>query len=527
MRPDAPVSLKLAYRRIITSMPRLSLKSRTKASLLAELDLEVARLRAWSARVGSRQLESWTAKKMVLPSATGLVVDEREAPKLQSRRRPQQHESTSTTAGGAALGRISPLGIVRSASYLTCLQPPLLPPPQRLLSTSAQRATASADRSSATGSVQQHSRVIEARTTFLKERISADASIDLEKVMADLRDLELLEKLRKRTVKTTTGFKDASRCLYPLWHEVDQGKKSTVTFAELQAALPPIYSIPWTHISERLLLGTNHKLDKLSEKEKAALLFLRVFNVGASRAASFVAAGARSLEDLEPLARQKKISLVRAHKIGLRHFDDIERLIPRSEMEAFEVALKTALRKADPLLECEVLGSYRRRASFSSDIDLVVRHKSFITKDDEETAAPLMRRIVEALDGEHLLDDENRLMYGSKKYALTPFLCRDWLAYPATSIIAESTFVSLPTIHTRSGDALLMKLLRHAAKKRGLCLNEYGLGEKNPNGFKPGTLRLVKDEREIFDLLGFPYLTPEERDYAVWRRRYERADSKT
>jgi hypothetical protein len=58
---------------------------------------------------------------------------------------------------------------------------------------------------------------------------------------------------------------------------VDQGKKSTVTFAELQAALPPIYSIPWTHISERLLLGTNQKLDKLSEKEKAALLFLRVF----------------------------------------------------------------------------------------------------------------------------------------------------------------------------------------------------------------------------------------------------------
>jgi DNA polymerase/3'-5' exonuclease PolX len=130
-------------------------------------------------------------------------------------------------------------------------------------------------------------------------------------------------------------------------------------------------------------------------------------------------------------------------------------------MEAFEVALKTALREADPLLECEVLGSYRRRASFSSDIDLVVRHKSFITKDDEETAAPLMRRIVEALDGEHLLDDENRLMYGSKKYAvamlhlsghmeLTPFLCRDWLAYPATSIIAESTFVSLPIIHTRT-----------------------------------------------------------------------------
>lgn len=88
-------------------------------------------------------------------------------------------------------------------------------------------------------------------------------------------------------------------------------------------------------------------------------------------------------------------------------------------MEAFEVALKTALRKADPLLECEILGSYRRRASFSSDIDLVVRHKTFVNKDDEETAAPLMRRIVEALEGERLLDDENRLMHGPKKYAVS------------------------------------------------------------------------------------------------------------
>lgn len=66
-------------------------------------------------------------------------------------------------------------------------------------------------------------------------------------------------------------------CLYPLWHDVDQGKRSTVTFGELQAALPPIYSVPWTHIAERLLFGTCTKLDKLSEKHKAALLLLRVF----------------------------------------------------------------------------------------------------------------------------------------------------------------------------------------------------------------------------------------------------------
>lgn len=90
-------------------------------------------------------------------------------------------------------------------------------------------------------------------------------------------------------------------------------------------------------------------------------------------------------------------------------------------MEAFDNALKSALRKADPLFECEVLGSYRRRAPFSSDVDLVVRHKTFIHKDDEDTATSLMRRIVAALEGEELLDDENRLMHGPKKYAVRYF----------------------------------------------------------------------------------------------------------
>ena len=46
--------------------------------------------------------------------------------------------------------------------------------------------------------------------------------------------------------------------------------------------------------------------------------------------------------------------------------------------------------------------------------------------------------------------------------------------------------------------------------RRGWCLNEYGMGEKfdkedeNPNGFRPGTLKVVKSEAEIFKLLGFP-----------------------
>lgn len=36
---------------------------------------------------------------------------------------------------------------------------------------------------------------------------------------------------------------------------------------------------------------------------------------------------------------------------------------------------------------------------------------------------------------------------------------------------------SLSYLFFISGDALLQKLLRHKAKKLGMCLNEYGMGE--------------------------------------------------
>ena len=37
---------------------------------------------------------------------------------------------------------------------------------------------------------------------------------------------------------------------------------------------------------------------------------------------------------------------------------------------------------------------------------------------------------------------------------------------------------------------------------------KYDPIDKNPNGFRPGTQQIVKNEREIFKLLGFPYVSP-------------------
>ncbi|GAA5871896.1 hypothetical protein JCM8547_003299 [Rhodosporidiobolus lusitaniae] len=373
-----------------------------------------------------------------------------------------------------------------------------------------------------------HSSVAERRALGLANKISADKEVDLRQIMDDLRDLELLDEFMKVKPKAATGYKDATRALYPLFHKLDEGEIKRVTFAQLQEALPPISTLPWTHIAERLTKGTNEKLAGLNAKSKAILLFMQVYSIGPTRAWKYADAGCKTLEDLERRQDSEKLKLTKAQKIGIRHREDIARLIPRSEMEKLKSALETALKAIDEQYECEILGSYRRGVDFSSDIDLVVRHPKFIDKDNDETGKPMIQGIVKYLEQKKLTDKEDQLMLGTKKYAGLIRLTRH--KHYRRIDIRLAPYHSYPYMLLGStGDSLLMKILRHVAKQKGMCLNEYGMGDKyaaedqNPNGFKPGTLRVVKSEQEIFDLLGLPYLKPEEREYKVWKSKYEKA----
>lgn len=88
-------------------------------------------------------------------------------------------------------------------------------------------------------------------------------------------------------------------------------------------------------------------------------------------------------------------------------------------MEALSTAVSSVLASFDPTLENEILGSYRRGVAFSSDIDMVVRHKSFVDGDDADASKEWMERIVEALGKEKLVKEENLLTNGVKKFSVS------------------------------------------------------------------------------------------------------------
>ncbi|GAA5871054.1 hypothetical protein JCM16303_001676 [Sporobolomyces ruberrimus] len=367
-----------------------------------------------------------------------------------------------------------------------------------------------------------------ARKNVLRARFPQDKKIDLLQIMNDLRDLELLELLKGVRPKSAVGFKDAHRALYPLYHRLDQKEIPHATFGDLDAALPELFSGAWTTIEQRLLEKRVAKLEALTKNEKAMLNLVALHSIGAKRAEVFVANGCKSAQDLLKADKKGTIKLSKAQKIGLVHREDFDRLIPREEMEKLKSALEDALKEVDPKFECEILGSYRRGVGFSSDIDLAVRHKSFTDKDDEETSKPLIDSIVARLEEEGLIERDNQLMLGPKKYAGLMKLPEH--RHYRRIDIRLAPYPSYPyMLLGTTGDALLMKLMRHTAKKKGWCLNEFGMGEKydaedeNPNGFRPGTMKIVKSEKEIFELLGFPFLRPEEREFSIWKGIFAKA----
>lgn len=230
---------------------------------------------------------------------------------------------------------------------------------------------------------------------------------------------------------------------------------------------------------------------------------------------------------------------------------DLNRLIPREELVELEKKIKKAVSAAGRGFQMEILGSYRRGSAFCSDVDLVIRHERYATKDQTDEGKELLGKIVDQLVEHGLVKPEHQLARGASKFmgfirlnAGSRFRRIDirlvpHASYPYTVRFAHTTpsastddLVDLQLLGG-SGDSLLMKFLRWKAKRMGWTLNEYGMGKKysavdaNPNGFKvsvaagswtlqvaltlsyalqPGTLKEVKDEQEIFQLLKLPYV---------------------
>jgi NAD-dependent DNA ligase len=246
--------------------------------------------------------------------------------------------------------------------------------------------------------------------------------------------------------------------------------------------------------------GTLELLER--ERTNPVNIFTDVYGIGPKRAKELVAEGVTSIEDL----RKKQDDLLNdVQQVGLKYYEDILERIPRSEIDEFrqvftEVFQEVITDYSGEKPAFEIVGSYRRGASSSGDIDVIITG----------TSNAGFRRFIEMLEGTGLILEilsrgslkclvVGKLDGKSRKARRIDFLYTSPREYPFAVLYF-------------TGSKIFNTVMRARALTMGYTLNEHGIYHMEA-GKKKGALvtQHFQDERSIFDFLKLKYKSPEER----------------
>lgn len=292
-------------------------------------------------------------------------------------------------------------------------------------------------------------------------------------------------------------------------------KKQTtkISTAKQAAALPFIGSRLAEKIEEIVLTNRLRKLDNTKDDplDQILRLFLGVYGAGLVQANKWTQAGYRTLDDL-----LTKAKLTDSQKVGVEHYSDFNSRIPRAEVAAHGAVVTKALKKLDPNFEATVMGSYRRGAADSGDIDMIITHPtaslSQIRTTVFDTLVPQLFKasfLKVSLATMRSNDASGTKWHGASCLPNSKIWRRmDFLVVPEYEMGAALIYFTGNDIFNRS-----MRLL---ARKKGMRLNQRGLYKDVKRGRKgeklnEGTLVEGRSEKKIFEILGVPWREPHER----------------
>jgi len=244
-----------------------------------------------------------------------------------------------------------------------------------------------------------------------------------------------------------------------------------------------------TTIKQKLqeYLDTN-KIKALEEYEsRPENIFINVYGIGPKKASELVKKGIMSIDDLK--ARQDEV-LNSVQKTGLKYYNDVLKRIPRSEIILYDKLLRTLFIKLKHDARYEIVGSYRRGQQSSGDIDVI------LTAIDPEFFDRFLDVLIEKkIIVEVLSRGKSKCLViakipSSKVYRRVDFLFATPEEYPFSVLYF-------------TGSKAFNVVMRGHALKMGYSMNEHG--------FTPAYNGIIKDERDIFDVLGLEYKSPEER----------------
>ena len=270
-------------------------------------------------------------------------------------------------------------------------------------------------------------------------------------------------------------------------------------------------------INEIIKTGNLSKAIEISEDPKVQAIteLTKIPEIGPTKAEKLYSLGISTIAQLTDANKQDNSLLNSKQTIGLKYYSDLEKRIPRSEMntwnEYFNVILNLTLKKMKTIPEgvkLQFVGSYRRDAESSGDIDIL------LTSKNSEEGKKLMTEYIKELLKTDNLDKSLVFSSGTTKFMGLGKI-EDYYRHIDIFYYSENEYPFALLFSTGSGQFNIE--MRADALKKGYSLSEKEL--INRNGKKITTEEYKSDigkdyptdEKDIFNFLALKYIEPKDR----------------
>lgn len=227
--------------------------------------------------------------------------------------------------------------------------------------------------------------------------------------------------------------------------------------------------------------------------------FQKIYGVGPAKATELVEKGIRTLADLRDRVKEDPALLNEKQHIGLHYYEDLLERIPREEMEQHEAMLRGSLPPSMADFESHLVGSFRRGAPTSGDIDLLVRIP------DPRQGKKLLTDYVERMKKTKYIEEV--LAIGEHKCMA---ICR--LPFPNTKarrldILLAPTEEYVYSLFYFTGSDQFNVAVRQFCLDQGYTLNEHRLTPLQNQQQPPQ----METEEDLFAFLCLRYVEPTQR----------------
>jgi DNA polymerase beta len=308
-----------------------------------------------------------------------------------------------------------------------------------------------------------------------------------------LRKKEMIDKQPFRARAYATVIKQLTQLEHPvhtledLYYIKGMGEKITEKVKE-------ILSTGQLQSAERV--KTTHSVD-------AFQVFQHIYGVGPAKVRALLQLGIQSVEQLRAEVKKNPLLLNDKQKVGLQYYEDLLERIPREEMEMHRDALPQWLPDEMKAWETEIVGSFRRGAASSGDIDVLIRVPPATSS---TTAKRLLATYVENMKKAGYIEEV--LALGEHKcMAICRFTDPSGQARRLDLLLTPDEEYAYALLYFTGSDQFNVAFRNHALQ---MCytLNEHRLAPLTEDKPQPPPM---KKEDDIFRFLGLRYIPPNER----------------